>query len=252
MMSIVIEQLSFAYNSCPILDSISVSIPTGEIWALVGRSGVGKTTLLQILAGLFKPQHGSITIGQRRFHEAGQIKGVVFQEDSLLGWLTVQDNILFPRNRDPNPQLASRAADILENLGLTQYANSLPMTLSAGMRKRVEFGRALMADAHYLLADEPFGTLDALTRRDLWNLWNRLRKTEPRTGILCTHDPEEAIYLCDVILPLIPGPPATLGEIFQVPKHLSAMNFDQRSEELLALKEELVRALKPRASFVEI
>lgn len=242
---IAVHNVSFGFGDDIIFESISFDIPVGQIWALVGRSGVGKTTLLQIIAGLFEPRTGTVTIQGRQNNGPGRIKGVVFQDDSLLGWLTVERNILFPRDTEKVEETRNHTLTILREVGLAGREKALPITLSTGMRKRVEFARALFADDEYLLADEAFSTLDALTRRDLWKLWQKLRESQPRTGLLCTHDPEEALRLCDVVVPLVPGPPAKLGQAFEVPKHLSSLPLDQTSEELFTLKERLIRALSP-------
>jgi ABC-type nitrate/sulfonate/bicarbonate transport system ATPase subunit len=242
---ITVDNLSFMYGKEVILKDVSFGVPIGQIWALVGRSGVGKTTLLQIIAGLFEPVTGSVLVHERPRNGPGRIKGVMFQDDSLLGWLNVERNILFPRDTEKLIETKLRSHQILAEVGLAGRETNLPMTLSTGMRKRVEFARALFADDRYLLADEAFSTLDALTRRDLWRLWQQLREKQPRTGLLCTHDPEEAIRLCDVVIPLVPGPPAKLGEAFEVPKSLSSLPLNQTSEELFTLKERLIGALSP-------
>jgi len=240
---ICIENVSFQYGRRTVLEAISLHVPAGEIWALIGQSGIGKTTLLQIVAGLFQPQTGSVTVDGKVVVGAGTVKGIVFQEESLLGWLTVEENIRFPKHNKNHTDEKLKAKDILAQVGLDRWENALPGILSTGMRKRAEFARALFTDNRYLLADEPFGTLDALTRRDLWYMWRTLRTSEPRTGILSTHDPEEAIRLCDVIVPLIPGTPARLGKPIRVPARLSALSPDANDDELFSLKEQLIHSL---------
>jgi ABC-type nitrate/sulfonate/bicarbonate transport system ATPase subunit len=240
---IEVSDLCFGFGTENLLEGISLRVPVGEIWALIGRSGVGKTTLLQIIAGLFTPRSGMVRVADRSVGGPGRIRGVVFQEDSLLGWLTVEDNVLFPGHRDGIDGRAARASGILSQVGLAEWRNAFPNKLSTGMRKRVEFARALTADDRYLLADEAFSTLDALTRRELWHMWLKLRETEPRTGILSTHDPEEAIRLCDVVVPLIPTRPATLGTPIRVPSHLAQLKPQDASDELNVLRESLVSAI---------
>ncbi len=243
-LGILLKDISFSYGENPVIQALSLSIPKGEIWALIGRSGVGKTTLLQIVAGLFHPDGGCITVQGRDNIKAGRIKGVVFQDQCLLGWLTVEKNLMFPNHKNATQINQTRARQILSEVGLAGLENKMPNSLSAGMWKRVEFARALMIDNEYLLADEPFGTVDALTRRDLWDLWQRIRKAEPRTGILSTHDPEEAIRLCDVIVPLISGPPARFGNFIEVPKGIRLLSSEETNQELLELKLEVMKVLK--------
>jgi ABC-type nitrate/sulfonate/bicarbonate transport system ATPase subunit len=163
---ISVQDVAFSYDGKPVFESVSFEIPRGKMWALIGRSGVGKTTLLQIIAGLFHSPEGSVEVAGREREIAGRIKGVVFQEDSLLGWLTVQQNVLFPQHEHPQDEARARAKKILAEVGLADCEDALPATLSVGMRKRVEFARAILVDDQYLLADEPFGPLDALRRLD--------------------------------------------------------------------------------------
>lgn len=243
---ISIADVSFGFGQHLVIENLCLTVPTGEMWALVGRSGVGKTTLLQVIAGLFEPSSGSVSITDRDVNGPGRIKGVVFQEESLLGWLTVKENVLFPRHRHIEKEEGKRVEELLAAMGLAGNENDLPFSLSTGMRKRVEFARALFADDRYLLADEAFSTLDALTRRELWKLWQSIRIKEPRTGILSTHDPEEAIRLCDVVVPLIPGPPAAVGDVLRIPSYLSSLDTDKSTEELFDLKEQVLSSLKAK------
>ena len=237
----MLEGVGFSYGEEPVLEGIDLHIPKGQIWALIGKSGTGKTTLLQIVAGLFKPNAGSVCIEKNE----RRIQGVVFQEESLLGWLTVEQNVLFPHYWRPSSERSRVARSILETVGLGEWLGALPYELSAGMRKRVEFARALVADKEYILADEPFGTLDALTRRQLWELWLGLRSKEPRTGILCTHDPEEALRLCDVIVPLIGTSPSRCGVPMEVPKDdLKGVGATGSNEAFWAARERVVNLLE--------
>ena len=160
-----------------------------------------------------------------------------------MGWLTVEDNVLFPQHTRAPDEERIKARSLLNEMGLSKCHDDFPSTLSTGMRKRVEFARALFVAHDYLLADEPFGPLDALTRRSLWKLWQELRRREPRTGILSTHDPEEAIRLCDVVITLTPGNPARLGQPLEVPSHLSNLAPNETTAELLSLKERIVCTL---------
>jgi len=241
-MAIVLRDLQFAYGSRRVLKSINLHVPKGEIWALVGRSGAGKTTLLHIIAGLYRATSGEVAINGRG-SGPGCIRGVVFQDECLLGWLTVEQNILFPDYRRPSFERQGKAKQLLRAVGLSDRTDSYPSELSAGMRKRLEFARALMADTEYILADEPFGTIDAVTRRELWRLWRKLRQDEPRTGILCTHDPEEAVRLCDVVVALCGGEPSICNEPIRIPKGVGALGIDSENKELWALKQQVIESL---------
>lgn len=238
-MSINIENISFFYNQKQVLKDISFKIPRNELWALLGRSGVGKTTLLHIICGIYRPKEGSVLVENRKAG-LGSIRGVVFQDECLLDWLTVEQNVLFPNHRTPLKEHRERGRRILEGVGLINYLSALPNELSTGMRKRLEFARALIVDKEYILADEPFGTVDVATRMNLWELWINLRKEEPRTGILCTHDPEEAIRLCDTIIILKSGDSAAIGNYIKIPETIKAMNIKEQNEYFWQLKKKVI------------
>jgi len=238
--AILVESLSFSYGPVPVLCDLNVSVPRGEIWALIGQSGSGKSTFLQILAGLFRPSAGRVKIAGREGATETSIRGVVFQGDSLLGWLSTLENVTFPEKSRGDDGLTILAKRLLGEVGLEGDCNLYPHELSAGMRKRVEFVRALVRDRDFLLADEPFGTLDAITRRQLWGIWRSLREDVPRSGFLCTHDPEEAIRLCDAVVPLTGSRPATFGQIVRIPESIKAMPVDKASQELTTLTNTLV------------
>jgi ABC-type nitrate/sulfonate/bicarbonate transport system ATPase subunit len=238
-----IEDVTFSYGERAVLESINLSIPKGEIWALVGRSGIGKTTLLNIIAGLFKPSRGVVSILGRERIGLGRIRGIVFQDDCLLGWLSAKNNVLFPNHRSATAGASKEAIDMLDAVGLTSRYESYPNELSAGMRKRLDFARALIADKEYILADEPFGPVDALTRRDLWRLWLKLRERSPRTGILSTHDPEEAVRLCDMVVTLRSGPPSRITSLLKVPSHVKDLGITDQNDELWQLKDQIIQSL---------
>lgn len=238
-----VEDVAFSYGARAVLESINLRIPKGEIWALVGRSGIGKTTLLNIIAGLFKPSKGTVSILGRERRGVGRIRGIVFQDDCLLGWLSVKDNVLFPRHRAATAAMNEEALDMLKAVGLDTRHSSYPNELSAGMRKRLDLARALVIDRDYILADEPFGTVDALTRRDLWRLWLRLREQAPRTGVLSTHDPEEAVRLCDVVATLRSGPPSRITSLIEIPPHIRKLGITDQSDEIWRLKDQIIESL---------
>jgi len=233
---IEMRAVSVDLSSRPILRDVNLQVSSGELVGLVGRSGSGKSTLLNLIAGLYTPTSGEIKIDGEPARP-GLIRGVVFQEESLLGWLSAIDNVLFTARSEA---ASGEWGTLLKQLGLEDARDDLPKQLSTGMRKRVELARALAADAMYLLADEPFGTLDAVTRRDLWALWKNLQITTPRTGILCTHDPEEAVRLCTVIYPLKGSRPATTGKPIRIPDRVTALAVDSADPEITLLRNRLL------------
>jgi ABC-type nitrate/sulfonate/bicarbonate transport system ATPase subunit len=241
-MSILINNISFSYGTISVFKDLSFSIPKGEIWALLGKSGIGKTTLLQIIAGLFTPNEGQVQI-KNKIASPGLIKGIVFQDESLLGWLRVRENLFFPLEKLNTAQNA-RANDLLESIELIDFSENYPFELSSGMKKRLEFGRALLCDQEFILADEPFGPVDAVTRRHLWELWLKLKKTEPRTGILCTHDPEEAIRLCDVVVTMLKGKENVNIKIIKIPKSVRQLGLNEESSALWDIKKEIIESLE--------
>ena len=198
-----------------VLEDITLEIERGEFVAIVGYSGAGKTTLMSLLAGLIKPDSGSIMLGGREMRGPGPDRGIVFQNYSLLPWLTVYENIalavdqVFPqwtpvqRREHIDKQIAT--------VNLTPARGKVPSELSGGMRQRVSVARALALNPDILLLDEPLSALDALTRANLQDEINRICQEDRKTVILITNDPDEAILLADRVIPLTAGPRATLG-----------------------------------------
>ncbi len=239
---IELENVSFSYGDTKIFESLSFSVPEDEIWAVVARSGAGKTTLLHLISGLFIPKYGIITVNGRK-PGPGSIRGVVFQDESLLGWLNIEENVLFHSASHEDIVNRDLARKMLDAVGLADRYTEYPHEFSAGMRKRAEFARALLADDEYILADEPFGTVDALTRRELWRLWLNLRQDEPRTGVLCTHDPEEAIRLCDEVVTFSLQQPTTLSHNIHVPESVKNLDAYSENSDLRDLKQMVIESL---------
>ncbi len=191
------------------LTGIDLEIPNGQFVCLLGPSGCGKSTLLNAVAGFSLPTAGSITVDGRAVNAPGPDRGMVFQEYALFPWMTVEQNIGFGLEIKgmPKADIAVRTSALLATLGLTDFRNRFPKDLSGGMRQRVAIARVLALDSPILLMDEPFGALDALTRRNLQDellrIWSQLRKTI----IFVTHSIEEAIYLADriVVMTYRPG-----------------------------------------------
>ena len=200
-----------------VLRDVSLDVDRGEFVAIVGPMGTGKSTLLAVLAGLIAPDGGSVVVGGEPQAGIRDDAGFVFQNDSLLPWFTALENVrlavaaAFPSlTHDEQRQ---RAAATLERVGLGQALQRRPRQLSGGMRQRVAIARALATRPQILFLDEPFGALDALTREALQQDLMRLREDgdNPVTTVMITNSVEEAILLSDRIVPIVGGPPATLG-----------------------------------------
>jgi nitrate/nitrite transport system ATP-binding protein len=219
-----------------VLRDISLEIDRGEFVAIVGYSGAGKSTLISLIAGLLKPDSGSLTLNDLEIAGTGPDRGLVFQNYSLLPWLTVYENIhlaveqLFP---DWSPEKKRRhTEDHIALVNLAPARDKKPGELSGGMKQRVSVARALAMDPQILLLDEPLSALDALTRSTLQDEISRIWEQNQKTVVLITNDVDEGIYLADRIVPLSAGPGATLGPSVPVniprPRDRKAINHDAR------------------------
>jgi nitrate/nitrite transport system ATP-binding protein len=205
------------------LHDINLDIRRGEFVSLIGHSGCGKSTLLNIIAGLYHQSAGSVTLDDRPVTRPGPDRGVVFQNYSLLPWLSVHGNVfaavdaVYPE-RSKNDKRAL-VDDFLRKVGLYEHRDKRPSQISGGMKQRVAIARAFATHPKVLLLDEPFGALDALTKgalhEELMRMWSGDMQTE--TVVMVTHDIDEAIYLSDRIVVMTNGPAATIGEIIEVP-----------------------------------
>ena len=250
-------------QTLPVLADVDLDIQAGEFVAIVGFSGSGKTTLMSLIAGLTQVDAGTVKLSGRPISGPGPDRAIVFQNYSLLPWLSVFENVsLAVDERFPQWTIDQRRAHILRYLelaGLTAAQHKRPAQLSGGMRQRVSVVRALAMDPEILLLDEPLGALDALTRATMQDEIERIWRQERKTVLLITNHVDEAILLSDRIVPLTPGPRATLGPSFQVdlarPRDRHQMNHDpafQRlrreiTEYLLDVRRQSVAARAARA-----
>ncbi|HUQ68822.1 MAG TPA: ABC transporter ATP-binding protein [Planctomycetaceae bacterium] len=203
-----------------VLHDINLTVSRGEFVAIVGFSGSGKSTLISLIAGLIAPDAGEVRLNGQPILGPGHDRGVVFQNYSLLPWLTVAENVALAVDQVfPQWTPMERAAHVdkfIAMVNLTPAKNKRPSELSGGMRQRVSVARALAMDPEILLLDEPLGALDALTRATLQDEIERIWEQNRKTVVLITNDLDEALLLADRIIPLTAGPGATLGPSFAV------------------------------------
>ena len=205
----------------PALRDINLTIAKGEFVALIGHSGCGKSTLLNLIAGLTTPTSGALLCANKEIKGPGPERAVVFQNHSLLPWLTCFDNVYLAvervfGGRETKAQLRARTEAALALVGLTHAAQKRPGEISGGMKQRVGIARALSMEPQVLLMDEPFGALDALTRAKLQDELLEIVARTQSTVVMVTHDVDEAVLLSDKIVMMTNGPAATIGEVLAV------------------------------------
>ena len=239
------------------LRDINLKVRTGEFVTLIGHSGCGKSTLLNLIAGLLKCSDGTMICAGREIAGPSPERAVVFQNHSLLPWLTCFDNVYLGVERvfsakEPKAKLAERTHAALSLVGLDHASAKRPHEISGGMKQRVGIARALAMEPKVLLMDEPFGALDALTRA---HLQDELLKIVAKTGstvVMVTHDVDEAVLLSDRIVMMTNGPAATIGEILSVelerPRDRIALAEDPR---YVHYRAEVLEFLYRRHSHVE-
>ncbi|MFN4276606.1 MAG: ABC transporter ATP-binding protein [Ferrovibrio sp.] len=203
------------------LRDIHLQIGSGEFVALIGHSGCGKSTLLNVVAGLLRATHGGVLLQGKEVNAPGPDRAVVFQNHSLLPWLTVYDNVRLAVDKVHGRAKSSAERDewTRHNLALVGMDHALdkrPQEISGGMKQRVGIARALAMEPKVLLLDEPFGALDALTRATLQDTVMELHAKLKNTVIMITHDVDEAVLLSDRVVMMTNGPAATIGEILDV------------------------------------
>jgi nitrate/nitrite transport system ATP-binding protein len=203
------------------LRDINLNIEEGEFVSLIGHSGCGKSTLLNLIAGLLRPSSGYLFCAGREIAGPGPERAVVFQNHSLLPWLTCFDNVYLAVERvfgakEGKAKLRRRTEEALALVGLAHAETKYPSEISGGMKQRVGIARALSMQPKILLLDEPFGALDALTRATLQDELMSAMEQTGATVVMVTHDADEAVLLSDRIVMMTNGPAATIGEILTI------------------------------------
>lgn len=232
-MSIEVRGVSKRFGDFVALDDVSVSLPTGQLTALLGPSGGGKSTLLRIIAGLDSADTGTVSIeGVEATHLPPQKRnvGFVFQHYAVFKHMTVAKNVAFGLEirKKPKPEVEARVAELLDLVHLSQFASRLPSQLSGGQRQRMALARALAVSPSVLLLDEPFGALDAKVRKELRDWLRRLHDEVHVTTVFVTHDQEEALEVADEIVVINDGRVEQVGtpdELYDAPANDFVMSF---------------------------
>jgi NitT/TauT family transport system ATP-binding protein len=231
-----------------VFENISLNIFENEFVVIVGGSGCGKTTLLNLAAGFIKPSHGSILVKGEKVDGAGRDRGVVFQQYAVFPWLTVRENIEFPLNLECCELDVNEKKEIVEHYlmstGLKNFENSLPKALSGGMKQRVAIARAYAANPQILLMDEPFAALDAQSRTSMQEVLQKMTVEENKAALFITHSVEEAIFLADRIV-VMGNQPAVIKEIINTPFASKKRDSDIRLlPEFIELRRHIEKQLK--------
>nr|WP_315200759.1 ABC transporter ATP-binding protein [Actinomyces oris] len=224
-------------DQLPVLNNIDLTVAPGEFVSLVGPSGCGKSTILRLLAGLEQPVEGGVTVDSTQVTGPSPLRALAFQDATLLPWRTVRDNVaLGPEARDRMERDRRRVEAALQIVGLRDFADSYPATLSGGMAQRASLARALVNRPRLFLLDEPLGKLDALTRLQLQDEILKLWESQRFTAVLVTHDVDEALRLSNRVVVLSERPAHIVADI-EVPEH------DDSSEEVRELRREILSLL---------
>ena len=223
MALIEIKDVRHAYATksgpLPVLAGLDLSVQEGGFVAVVGPSGCGKSTLTRLVAGLMRPDAGEVWLHGEPVKGPRSTVGMAFQNPVLLEWRSILKNVMLPLEIVPSKlsraEGEARARKLLALVGLDGFENKRPSELSGGMRQRASLCRALIHQPDVLILDEPFGALDAFTREDLWQIMHALKKEEPFTGVLITHDLRESIFLADQVV-VLSGRPAKTQFVLDV------------------------------------
>ena len=240
-----------------VLRDIDLAIGKGEFVSIIGHSGCGKSTMLNLVAGLTQATTGWVLLEDREVNAPGPERAVVFQNHSLLPWLSVYDNVRLAVDKvfSGSKSRAERHAWTLHNLELVQMthaADKRPSEISGGMKQRVGIARALAMEPKVLLLDEPFGALDALTRAHLQDSLMDIHRALGNTVIMITHDVDEAVLLSDRIVMMTNGPAATIGEVLDVKLARPRKRLELVSDPTyVAAREAVLKFLYERHAYVE-
>ena len=222
---LVIEDVSKVYPTptgpYTVLDGVNLTVHEGEFICLIGHSGCGKSTLLNMVAGFNKPTDGEVRLQTKRITQPGPDRMVVFQNYSLLPWMSAFDNIylgidsVWPEK--PRSEKVAIVEEYLALVGLSDAANKKPKELSGGMKQRVCIARALAMRPQVLILDEPFGALDPITREELQEELLKIWSENQVTVLMITHDIDEALLLSDRLVMMTNGPAAQIGDVLNIP-----------------------------------
>ena len=261
----VAQTFKTAKGDFPALREINLNVAKGEFVSLIGHSGCGKSTLLNLIAGLTMPTQGTLICANREIAGPGPERAVVFQNHSLLPWLTCFENVYLGvervfghssvvdrRVKESKPELVDRTNAALEMVGLSHAAQKRPGEISGGMKKRVGIARALAMQPQVLLMDEPFGALDALTRAKLQDELLAIVANTKSTVVMVTHDVDEAVLLSDKIVMMTNGPAATIGEVLGInlPRPRSRISLADNTD-YLGYRKAVINFLYARQAHVE-
>jgi NitT/TauT family transport system ATP-binding protein len=217
---ITFDRVSVQFGSLKVVNNVSFTIGEREFVSVIGPSGCGKTTMLNMVAGFVVPSAGQVLLDGKPVAGPGPDRGVIFQEYGVFPWLTVKENIAFGLRLSANRMLRNEREAICQRymrlMGLSEFADAWPKTLSGGMRQRLAIARAYAVKPEFLLMDEPFGALDAQTRTAMQDLLLEVLQAEGKTVMLITHAVEEALYLSSRII-VMTARPTRIREIIEVP-----------------------------------
>lgn len=244
------ENVSFTYENDdePVIQNLSFEVPDKSFVSIIGASGSGKTTIFRLLNALEKPQSGHISINDRDIKELKSYAGYMPQQDLLFPWRTVEKNVMLPMQikKIPKNEQKKKASEMLEKVGLLEYAKKYPRELSGGMRQRVSFARTLCEGSDLMLLDEPFSALDSITRIKMREWLRNQWETLDKTILFITHDVEEALYLSEKIFVLTGNPVSSLKSV-DVPLERKRSIQMLENENIRQLKDSLVEMLRREA-----